>query len=177
MPTSPNTTQCSIGSYQEELDSIVHLDLMQVFDQTRSVNFGMTYNGTPYGDSVVGTGYPVLQAIVNSAVGYVTFNNTTVANLIASAVAGTYRASFYGVLTTAFAATTVPTVTFGWTDDQAAATVPFTVAAVTAGANFYGTQLFRSAAGDAISYTLQYAAAKTTTAGVVALSITLERLI
>ena len=178
MTTSRNTTYAAVGTYQVELDSVLDLDVLQVLDQAQSVNFGIKYNGVPYGDSIVGLGYPQIQAVVNSSVGFAVWNVTTVATLLASPVAGTYRATFYGVMTTAFAASVTGTaLTLGWTDDSAAATVAYTAAAVTAGANFSGTQTFRSAANDAITYTMQYAAAKTTTAGVVALSIVLERIV
>ncbi len=177
MSTSRNTTYAAVGTYQVELDSVLDLDVLQVLDQAQSVNFGIKYNGVPYGDSIVGLGYPQIQAVVNSSVGFAVWNVTTVATLLAAPTAGTYRATFYGVMTTAFAASvTGTTLTLGWTDDSAAATVAYTAAAVTAGANFSCTQTFRSTATP-ITYTMQYAAAKTTTAGVVALSIVLERIV
>lgn len=114
----------------------------------------------------------------NSAVpfGNYTTGGTAVTILPSGSPAGTYRITVYAVITTTFTGATVVQHVLGYTDDQGARTVTFALGALTAGTLLTSTNTFRSTGAAAITITEQ-ATVSNATAGAMALSVTLERLI
>lgn len=105
------------------------------------------------------------------------FNTGAAVTLLpAGHTAGTYRVSFYIIITTTFVTNTAVTGAWGYTDENGANTVTVTGAALTAGTQLISTQLIRSTGAAAITFT----PAKTgsaATAGVASYSATVERVI
>ena len=79
-------------------------------------------------------------------------------NLLASAPAGLYRATWYIETTSAGAAGTV-LLTLGWNDGDAQTAVSATITLVTASAALSGMTVIRSAAGQNITYATTVAGA------------------
>jgi hypothetical protein len=120
----------------------------------------------------------VLVALLNTSLGFAVFNTGAAATLLpATAPAGTYVIGIYGVLTTAFATNTNWVVTLGWTDDQQAQTLALiNSATLTQGTFVQTTAIIRSNGTAAITYTPSKTGSAAT-AGVVALSLTVQRIL
>lgn len=114
---------------------------------------------------------------VATAQAFGVFNTGAAINLLPStAPAGTYRVSFYIVITTTFVTNTAVTGAFGWTDDNGAQTLTVTGGALTAGTTLLASQLIRSSGSAAVTFT----PAKTgssASAGAAAWSVIVERVV
>jgi hypothetical protein len=120
----------------------------------------------------------------SASVGFAVFNGGAAVNMLAAtAPAGTYRFTLYGITKTTFVTNTEETITLGWTDDDAAETVVWTTAALTAGTQLppvsstvSNSVTFRSNGTAAVTWTPAVTGSNAT-AGAMAISIVLERLI
>jgi hypothetical protein len=129
------------------------------------------------GVASVGIGSPVLVYALSTTLGYAVFNSAAAVNMLpTTAPTGTYRISLYMVPTTGFATSTEEVITFGWSDDDTAQTKAFTSSAQSAGTITTGSQIIRSVTGTAVTYTPSVTGSNAT-AGVMAISIVVERLI
>jgi hypothetical protein len=112
-----------------------------------------------------------------TGVGFAVFNTGAAVSLLpAGAPAGTYRISFYVVITTLFVTNTAIVMTVGWTDDGAAQTLAVTGGALTVGTTLIGSQLIRSTGSAAITWT-PTKTGSAASAGAAAISVTLERIL
>jgi hypothetical protein len=170
-----NTTNAASGRFQSAADDFVHY-----LAPGGAVQYYVDSSGVihPAGLQTVAVGQPQIVAIVNNAaIGYAVFNSAAAVNLLpTTAPTGTYRISLYMVPTTTFATSTEEVITFGWTDDDKAQTVAYTSSAQTAGTITIGSQLVRFVTGTALTYTPSVTGSSAT-AGVMAVSIVVERLI
>jgi len=114
----------------------------------------------------------------STGIGFAAFNSAAAVNLIpVASAAGTYLVSLYAVLTTAFATNTNWVITLGWTDDQQAQTLALVNSAtLTQGTLVQTTATIRSTGVAAVTYTPSKTGSAATT-GVVALSITVQRVL
>lgn len=120
---------------------------------------------------------PGIVATVSASLGFAVFNSAVAVNLLPTTLpTGTYRISLYMVPTTSFATSTEEVITFGWTDDYQAQTVAYTSSAQTHGTITIGSQILRAVTGAALTYTPSQTGSSAT-AGVMAISIVVERLI
>jgi len=134
--------------------------------------------------ALVGVGNPLIVYQYSASTGFAVFNTAAAVNMIAAtAPAGTYRFTLYGITTTTFVTNTQETITLGWTDDQGARTVVWTTAALTAGtqlppvsSTISNSVTFRSNGTAVVSWTPNVTGSAAT-AGVMAVSILLERLV
>lgn len=116
----------------------------------------------------------MVATINNSAFPFGSFG-TAITLLAATAPAGTYRVTIYGVVTTTITTATSWLFTIAYTDDKQAQTPTVcTSSTMTAGTDETGTLLFRSNGTAAITVTPTSASAA---AGAIAYSLVLERLI
>jgi hypothetical protein len=115
---------------------------------------------------------------VNAALGFAAFNSAAAVTLLpATAPAGFYEVNIYAVLTTAFATNTTWNFSLGFTDDQQAQSpIVLTSATLTQGTAVFAAYSFRSNGAAAITYT-PGKTGSAATAGVVAFSLTLQRLL
>lgn len=120
----------------------------------------------------------VVANVNNGAVpfGNYTTAGTSVSLLASTGPAGTYRVSVYAVITTTFTGATAVQHVLGYTDDQGARTVTFALGALTAGTFLTSTDTFRSNGTAAITI-LEQGTVSNATAGAMALSVVLERLL
>lgn len=142
-----------------------------------------TGGGTPFttynGLALSGQGVPPIVAATSLPTqGFAVFNTSSTVNLLAAAPAGTYRISFYIVITTTFVTNTSVTFTISWTDDQGARSVVTTLGAptLTAGTTAQVSQLIRSTGATAISYK-PGVTGTAATAGAASFSVVLEQLV
>lgn len=114
----------------------------------------------------------------NSAVpfGNYTTTGTAVTLLPTGHVAGTYRITVSAVITTTFTGATAVQHNLGWTDDQGARTQTNALGALTAGTNQLLTTTIRSAGTAAITVT-EVGTVSNATAGAMALSAVVERIL
>lgn len=114
----------------------------------------------------------------NSAVpfGNYTTTGTAVTLLPSGHPAGTYRVSLFAVITTTFVTAANVGHTLGWTDDQGAHTQANTLGALTAGTLQTVVTNVRSTGAAAITVT-ELAGTSNASAGAMALSVVVERLI
>jgi hypothetical protein len=139
---------------------------------------------TAGGITAAGIGQPVIVYSYSASTGFAVFNAAAAVNMqAATAPAGTYRFTLYGVTTTTFVTNTEETIVLGYTDDSAANTVTYTTAAKTAGtllpplsSTVSNSLTFRSNGTAAITWTPAVTGSNAT-AGVMAISILLERLV
>jgi len=115
---------------------------------------------------------------VNATVpfGNYTTAGTSVTVLPAGQPAGTYRISLFAVITTSFATSTAIQHVLGWTDDQGAHTQTNALSALTAGTFQTVSTMVRSTGTAAITV-LEQATVANATAGAMALSVVVERLL
>lgn len=155
--------------------------------QGGNVLFQIGSGGNPAvqgGVSMAGIGDTFIVYSLSASLGFAVFNTAAAVNMLpATAPAGTYRITLYGITTTTFVTNTQETITFGWTDDQGARTVVYTTAALTAGtqlpplsSTISNSLTFRSNGTAAVTYT-PAVTGSAATAGAMAVSILVERLI
>lgn len=148
--------------------------------QTGGILYQVNVSGVPSyagGTALSGFGVPAIVASVSASLGYAVFNSAAAVSLLpTTAPTGTYRIGLYMVATTTFATSTEEVITFGWTDDYQAQTVAYTSSAQTHGTITLGSQLVRFVTGTALTYTPSVTGSAAT-AGAMAVSITVERLI
>jgi len=136
-------------------------------DTLNALNTAFTNTPGLVGTSVNSTAVPF---------GNYTTAGTAVTLLPATAPAGTYRVSISAVVTTTFVTATTVGHTIGWTDDQGARTQANALGALTAGTNSLVTTVIRSNGTAAVTVT-EIATGSNASAGVMALSVTVERLL
>lgn len=155
-------------------------DFLHYTNSSGQVLFAINSSGNESvcgGVATVGLGGPILVYSLSASLAFGIWNTAAAVNMLPSTVpTGTYRVSLYLVTTTAFQTNTEEVITFGWTDDDQAQTLAFTTSAKTAGTTLVGSQLIRVVTGTAVTYTPSVTGSSAT-AGVNAVSITLERLI
>lgn len=127
-------------------------------------------------ESQVNTNFNVQDTIVatsqNAALGFASFG-TAITLLPATAPAGTYTVSVYGVVTTTITGATSWAFILGYTDDKQAQTATVsTSSTLTAGTSEQGQVFFRSNGTAAITIT---PTAASISAGVVAYSVAVQR--
>jgi hypothetical protein len=108
--------------------------------------------------------------------GNYTTGGTVVTLVPAGAAAGTYRVNIFAVVTTTFVTATTVGHTIGWTDDQGAHTQANALSALTAGTFQTVSTIVRSTGAAAITVT-EIATVASATAGAMALSAFVERLV
>lgn len=108
--------------------------------------------------------------------GNFTTGGTAKTVLAASSAAGTYRVSIFGVVTTTFTGATAIQLNSGWTDDQGAHSSTHAFGALTAGTVLTAVDVIRSTGAAAITVT-EVGTVSNATAGAMALSVVLERLL
>jgi hypothetical protein len=132
--------------------------------------------------NIVNTSFPnaptVAATFSNSAIpfGNYTTAGTAVTLLAAGHPAGTYRVTMYAVITTTFATAANVGHTLGYTDDQGARTQTNTLGALVAGTTLSSVGNLRSTGATALTVT-EIAGTSNATAGVMALSVIVERVI
>lgn len=153
--------------------------------QGGNILFQINSAGSPSvqgGQNTAGIGDSFIVYSLSTSLGFAVFNTGAAVNMLpATAPAGTYRISLYGVTTTAFVTNTEETITFGWTDDDQAQTIVITTTAKAAGTITPATTavnswMIRSNGTAAVTYTPAVTGSNAT-AGVMAVSILVERLI
>lgn len=132
---------------------------------------------TTLGNLNAGTG-GIVGSTNNGAVpfGNYTTGGTALTLVASGAPAGTYRVTIYAVITTTFTGATTVGHTLGYTDDQGARTTTNALGALTAGTLLTSTQTIRSTGAAAITVT-EIATGANATAGAMALSVVVERLL
>lgn len=112
----------------------------------------------------------------NTALAFGSFG-TAITLLAATGAPGTYRCSVYGVVTTTITGATTWSFVLGYSDDKQAQTITVsTSSTLTAGTDQQGSAIIRSNNATAAAITITPTAASIS-AGVVAYSVILERLL
>lgn len=162
-------------------------DFLQYRNASGAILYSINASGavsTANGLAVSGFGQPGIVYTESASLGFAVFNTAAAVNMVAAAgPAGTYRFTLYAVTTTLFVTNTEETITLGFTDDDEAETVVWTTAALTAGTKLppvsstvSNSVTFRSTGTAAITWTPNVTGSAAT-AGAMAVSIVLERLI
>jgi hypothetical protein len=154
--TAP-TTLFKAGCFDNDNINAINTNLTTMNSQTSGLV------GTPINSSAL-------------AFGSYTTGGTAITLLATGHAAGTYRITVYGVITTTFVTSTAIQHNLGWTDDQGARTQTNAFGALTAGTNQILTTTVRSTGAAALVLN-QVGTVANATAGVMALSAFVERLV